>query len=588
MKETLNKKRPSGDIEEKQVSVKLARTSSKLHYHSPTSNDDMDSIESVIEKGFEHLGQILTPIVSRRRQLSENLASENNSPSKKPKITGLKTGCTVSRGSGRQKYLGSVRRPFTQSKPIFPFKNQLVTNPLTQSTFFKPIFPKSLQPTKNFQTTRREEKLVMDDDQSLNTKTESEHDTEVPDSLSFEDLKNTQNTSQESVESSTQDDSGVDPSYRPSKNVSTESSSTGDHSKSAEAEEEDDDNNDESESEDEEEDNDDNGEESEHDDDDYESDIQTKSTGKVKRSTVVLVDNLHKSSDFMEQESTQTLQRHSSDENKKFMRSPRSRESRVQNYAQSIGEKGVTYTIAGGQQRPTLSDFLSEPKSDLGGYRLDSQRSPTHNDGRSQRNGHGVKAIEKPGAQQSLPSKEVSTARNKNRKTKEETTTDNKEDEPLLDDSEVPMEQDESFNTEQADFKGASKNVGTSNLQPELTSTPKVPFEHNKTSNEENDGIETSAASKTTPVNMENESEDKGIGNVTDSKSDDQVHSETDLANKSQDQITAVVDAADESNKLPKNYTFIPDDKFEGIYKGTCTLLCIVSNNFCAINLFSR
>ena len=129
MKERVTKKRPSGDIEPKQVSVKLPRTSSNLHYHRSTAKDDMDSIESVIEKGFEHLGQILTPIVSRRRKLSETLASENNSPSKTPKITGLKTGCTVSRGSGRQKYLGSLRRPFPQSKPFFPLHKEIGYKP---------------------------------------------------------------------------------------------------------------------------------------------------------------------------------------------------------------------------------------------------------------------------------------------------------------------------------------------------------------------------------------------------------------------------------------------------------------------------
>ena len=228
------------------------------------------------------------------------------------------------------------------------------------------------------------------------------------------------------------------------------------------------------------------------------------------------------------------------------------------------------------KELPTLSDFLSEPKSDLGGYRLDAQRSPTHNDGRSQRNAHVATAIEKPGAQQSKPSKDVPTARNKNKQTKEEPTTVNKEDEPLLDDSELPMEQDESFNTEEEAFKGVSESGVTSNLQPDLTSTPKVPLQHNETSNKEEDGIENSAASKSTPVNMETESEDKGIGNVTDSKSEEKVHSETDVANKSQDQITAVVDTADESNKPPKNYTFIPDGQFEDIYKGTCTLFSIL------------
>ena len=226
---------------------------------------------------------------------------------------------------------------------------------MTQSTFFKPIFPKSVQPTKNFETTTRDEDIENDDDQWLNTKTKTERDTGLSDSLSFEDLKNTQNTSQESVESSTQDDSEADPSYRPGKNVSTESSSTGDHSKSAEAEEEDNDNIDESESEDEDQDNDESGDESVNDDEDYEPDIQAKSTSKVKRSTVVLVDNLHKSSDFMDQDDKGILQINSSDENRRIMKSPQSRESRVKNYAQSIGEKGVTYTIAGGKG---IADFI--------------------------------------------------------------------------------------------------------------------------------------------------------------------------------------------------------------------------------------
>ena len=55
---------------------------------------------------------------------------------------------------------------------------------------------------------------------------------------------------------------------------------------------------------------------------------------------------------------------------------------------------------------------------------------------------------EEPSNEQSVPSKEVSAATNKNTKTQKEANTKIKEDEPILDQSETAMEPDESFSNE--------------------------------------------------------------------------------------------------------------------------------------------
>ena len=49
--------------------------------------------------------------------------------------------------------------------------------------------------------------------------------------------------------------------------------------------------------------------------------------------------------------------------------------------------------------------------------------------------------------------------------------------------------------------------------------------------------MDTSSAAKSTHVNMETEAENNGNQNLTDSKSDEKVPSETEIPNKSQDPI---------------------------------------------------
>ena len=284
------------DIEHKEVPLKLPRMSSLAGYSDPSSKYEKETNLSVMGNTLEHHGQRLIPVLSERTQMKEQLQSEETSPMKTPKISGLKLGCTVLQGSGRQKYLGSFRRNFTQPQQIVPEQKPVHTKPLLNRHMLKPSLKTSVPAPKIFHTTENEDEVETKDDKWLSAKHQSSVDTEDRDSFTYEDLKNTQNTSQESVESSTQDDSEADPSYKPNKstNISTESSSTGDHSKSTDDREMEQENNEDSESEDEDNDN---AEYSEN--DEYESKPEMHGEQKVnsKQSTVVLVDNLHKSSD---------------------------------------------------------------------------------------------------------------------------------------------------------------------------------------------------------------------------------------------------------------------------------------------------
>ena len=110
-------------------------------------NKEADTIESVMREGFEHLGHILPPLVKKRTQTDTKLQDDDVSPCKIPKVCGLKDGCTVSQGSGRQKYLGSVRRVYSQRREDHPLLNTLSEVLVKTLHIFKPIFPRSTTAT---------------------------------------------------------------------------------------------------------------------------------------------------------------------------------------------------------------------------------------------------------------------------------------------------------------------------------------------------------------------------------------------------------------------------------------------------------
>ena len=247
----------------------------------------------------------------------------------------------------------------------------------------------------------------------------------------------------------------------------------------------------------------------------------------------------------------------------------------MKNYAQTIGETGVTYTIAGGLKLPTLSDFISTPKSDLGGYRPESTISLRQKDGESLRNSQNATRKEKPGKNQSVPSKELSSKKPKNKAGVIHDKTEQTE-ENLLDNSETVNQPDETDLTEQDEVKEGSKADTIPLLNPNLTSTPKIAVEPESNPNDTHPDMQLSSPDKEQVVTKDTETLDDGSPQSGTSKGDEQNTTEGEINKKSLENGSQPVDNADESNKPPKNYTFITDKEFESIYKGNSNLILLL------------
>ena len=515
-----------------------------------------DSIESVMREGFEHLGHILTPLVKKRTVPDTNIQDENVSPRKYPKVLGLKDGCTVSRGSGRLKYIGSARRLHPLRTDENPLMKTLSEAPVRSVPLFKPIFQKSILATPSKCTKTSKSATELKDRPKIGTRlcvTKSDNgDDDTPE---YEDLKNTQNTSQETVDSSMQDDSSADPSYTPthSANVSSEYSSTANQSKTTEEADSDKDNGENSDYENEE---DSDNDLSEHDEHVNNSDKKSSNNVSVKRSTVIIVDNLHKSSDMIDSTNSQDDMNKCSENRKKSssLKSPQSRENRVKNYASTIGTKGVSYTISAPIKVPDLSKFMSPPKSDLAGYK---QKAMTYSNQIDQPTISPIDDIdtEDPEINPLMELSEDKQSKNHTKQSLQMPSIKNEEapnQQPEL--SEDELQADESEIPAAEDNKKNKKSTTNPLSDASLTSTPKNAVDKA----EENNSVN----------NNSSKAADGTIENLEKSKPSNDGASESDNVQKETNQKASTIDPADETNAAPKNWDFIADCQFETILKG--------------------